>query len=235
MESLASKQQISPAPDKKSEIKFKARSVSRGAAFGRIVSLHGKKRQYYKIHLEDSQIEREIRRFNAAIRLSTRQLNKIRLGAKEKFNETRANIFDAHVLILQDKSLLTKIQEMIREQKVNAEWAVKYIADGYISKYKTIADEYLRERYSDLEDVAERILSALGGGKKGGVKLKKGSIIVAREVHPSTLTELIESHPKAIITETGGWTSHTFILRPRTQSARRDRIKRFFAARQNRR
>ncbi len=126
-------------------------------------------------------------------------------------SRTKANIFDAHLLILEDKSLRTKIEDIIGQEKINAEWAVKIVTDEYIAAYKTISDEYLRERYTDLEDVAERLLTALGGGKSA-FKLEKNSIIVAREVKPTTLIELAESQPLAIITENGGWTSHTFIL-----------------------
>ena len=195
-----------------SEMRLSGRSVSRGVAIGRVVNLHGNKRQFYKINLEDLQINREIRRFCDSIRLAKRQLKKIRRIKNEKAPEIQAGIFDAHLLILEDKSFLEKIETVIKEQKVNAEWAVKSVTESYVAKYKTIADEYLRERYIDLEDVAERILTALGGGGKTTIRLKKDSIIVAKEVKPSTLIELIESSPKAIISENGGWTSHTFIL-----------------------
>ncbi|HEY0658679.1 MAG TPA: phosphoenolpyruvate--protein phosphotransferase, partial [Pyrinomonadaceae bacterium] len=194
-----------------SELRLKARSVSRGVAIGNVVSLYGRKRQFYKILLEDSQIEREIRRFKTSIRLAKRQLIKISSQKIGTAKEAQANIFDAHLLILEDKSFLEKIETVIRQQKVNAEWSVKSVTESYIAKYKAIADEYLRERYIDLEDVSERILTALGG-EKSRIRLKKDSIIVAKEVKPSTLIELIGSNPKAIVTENGGWTSHTFIL-----------------------
>lgn len=194
-----------------SELRLKARSVSRGVAIGNVVSLYGRKRQFYKILLEDSQIEREIRRFKASTQLAKRQLIKIGSQKIETAKKAQANIFEAHLLILEDKSFLEKIETVIRQQKVNAEWSVKSVTESYIAKYKTIADEYLRERYIDLEDVSERILTALGG-EKPTIRLKKDSIIVAKEVKPSTLIELIESNPKAIVAENGGWTSHTFIL-----------------------
>jgi phosphoenolpyruvate-protein phosphotransferase (PTS system enzyme I) len=194
------------------EQKFKARSVARGVAIGEVVCLHGKKRQYYKINLLEEQIEREVRRFKAAVRLAARQLKKIGSQPMDSANETKANIFDAHLLFLEDKSFLAKIENAIISEKINAEWSVKTITDEYISKYKAIADEYLRERYIDLEDVSERILTALGGGNKSSENLSKNAIIVAKEVKPSTLIELIEANPKAIVAEHGGWTSHTYIL-----------------------
>jgi phosphoenolpyruvate-protein phosphotransferase (PTS system enzyme I) len=204
--------QNSQARKNKSEVKLSARAVSRGVAVGRIVCLHGRKRQFYRIDLKENQIERELRRFNAAVRLAKRQLKKTGAQKNEIFGEKSANILDAHLLILEDKSLLGKIEENIREQKVNAEWAVKVITDKYIAQYKSISDDHFRERYIDLEDIADRLLTALGGGQKSNIRLEKNSIIVAKEVKPSTLIELAQSEPKAIITENGGWTSHTFIL-----------------------
>ena len=196
----------------RTELRLKARSVARGVAIGEAVCLHGRKRQYYKINLKDSQIEREIRRFKAAVRLASRQLKKIGSQNPAVAQETKTNIFDAHLLFLNDRSFLEKIENEILREKINAEWAVKTVSDEYISKYKSIPDDYLRERYIDLEDVSERILTALGGGNKSTVNLSKNSIIVAKEVKPSTLIELIEANPKAIVAEHGGWTSHTFIL-----------------------
>ena len=203
--------QLHKTAENSPEIRIKARSVSRGVAIGKVVSLHGRKRQFYKIAIDEAQIPREIRRFFASIRLAKQQLKKIS-EANSAAQKTQASIFDAHLLILEDKSFLGKIETVIAQQKVNAEWAVKSVADDYVARYKTIADEHLRERYIDLEDVSERILSALGGGGKSTIRLKKDSIIFAKEVKPSTLIELIESDPKAIVAENGGWTSHTFIL-----------------------
>ncbi len=188
-----------------------ARSVSRGVAIGKIVCLYGGKRQFYRTALRSTQVDREIRRFNAALRLAKSQLRRMSASSR-KAAETTANILDVHRMLLEDESLIEKVEERIRDEHVNAEWAVKVVTDQYLAKYKTIADEHLRERYIDLEDVTERILSALGGSSNSSVRLAKNSIIAAREVRPSTLVELSRSEPKGVITEHGGWTSHTFIL-----------------------
>jgi phosphotransferase system enzyme I (PtsI) len=202
----------SSTPQNHQELRLRARSVSRGVAIGRIVRLHGSKRQFYRIDLEDSRIERELRRFRAAIRLARRQLKKIGDDNSVPAGEARSDIFGAHLLILDDRSLHTKIEQNIEEKKVNAEWAVKIVTDSYVATYKNMPDEHLRQRYIDIEDVAERILTALGGGAEESIRLEKDSIIVAHEVKPSTLIELARSGPKAVITEHGGWTSHTSIL-----------------------
>ena len=187
---------------------LRGRAVSRGVAVGKVVCLHGKKRQFYRIELSDSQIERELKRFRAAVRLAQKQLKK--LGSHK--SGTQAQIFETHQMILEDNALSSKIETIIGEQKFNAEWAIKMVAERYISIYKDITDEHLRERRTDLEDVTERLLTALGGSRQPVVALEKDSIIVAQEVNPSTLVELSKKNLKAVITESGGWTSHTFIL-----------------------
>ncbi|MEO8043085.1 MAG: phosphoenolpyruvate-utilizing N-terminal domain-containing protein, partial [Acidobacteriota bacterium] len=177
--------------------------MSRGVAIGRVVCLHGSTRQFFRIDIPDSAVEREARRARAAFRLARRQLNKLR--TESRVGSVPA-ILDAQRLMIEDSSLLEKVETAIREQKVNAEWAVKVVTDAYIAKYKAIADEHLRDRYIDVEDVAERLLSALGGGERSA-PLAKDSIIVAQELMPSTLAEQTRSHPTAVITEHGGWTS----------------------------
>jgi phosphotransferase system enzyme I (PtsI) len=193
------------------ELKIKARAVSRGIAIGKVVSLYGKKRQFYRIELKDSQLEREMRRLRAAFRLAKRQLRKLSHRQPKSISETQANIFEAHLMILNDIGFVGKIETIIRDEKVNAEWAVKSVTERYLSIYKDIQDEYLRERRIDFQDVSERLLSALGG-ERNNFRLDRDAIIVASEVKPSTLVELSQSEPKAIIAESGGWTSHTFIL-----------------------
>lgn len=211
MSRKSSTEKISSSQNKNGESNLSGTAVSRGVGIGKIVGLYGKKRQFYRVSLEAAKIEKELRRFRAAIRLAKNQIKKISELNNNK-RDSQIGIFETHLLFLEDKSLLEKIEDTISNQKVNAEWAVKVVTDKYISTYKNIADEHLRERYIDLEDISERILTALGGGQKANIRLDKNSIIVAKELKPSTLIELIKSNPKAIITENGGWTSHTFIL-----------------------
>ncbi len=199
------------AAQKKGEIKIAARAVSRGVASGRIVCLYGSRKQYYRVFLHPLQIEAELKRFRAAVGTAIFQLKEISRQNSAFINDTKINVFDAHLLMLEDDSLKVKIEEIIEQRKINAEWAVKIVAESFIINYKSFADVYLRERYIDVEDVSNRLLNALGGAKSN-FKFEKKSVIVAREILPSTLIELSESAPKAIITEMGGWTSHSFIL-----------------------
>ena len=189
------------------EIRIKAQAVSRGVAAGRAVCLYGKRRQYFRTQMSDDRLEKELRRFRASIRLASRQIKQISHNG-----ENAGGILDFHLMMLNDPELLTAIEDRITSEKINAEWAVKLVTDQYLAQYRAITDERLRERQNDLEDVTERILAALGGGRKTSSHLEPGAIIVSREINPSTLLELAEYAPAGLITEHGGWTSHTFIL-----------------------
>jgi phosphoenolpyruvate-protein phosphotransferase (PTS system enzyme I) len=200
--------QTKKSPLINNEIRIRARAVSRGVAIGKVVCLHGKKRQFYRVNLLQTQLEKELRRFRASVRLAKRQISQL----IKSESETQSNIFDTHLLILEDASFLNQIEAAICDQLINAEWAVKLITDNYLTIYKDFTDEHLRERQIDISDVSERILTALGGGGKSEFTLEKDSIIVAKEVKPSTVIELGQHTLGGIVVENGGWTSHTFIL-----------------------
>lgn len=207
------KRQIERAPpnENKTEMIFSGRAVSRGIAIGKIVCLHAGEKKFLRVGLKKNQIETEIERFRAAVRLAKKQIEKL-IAQKKNSVEIKTGIFDAHLLILDDVTLLKAVEDIIERRKSSAEWSVKIVTDAIIAEYKLISNEHLRERYIDLQDVSDRLLIALSGGGKSDVPFPENAIVVAGEIKPSTLIELSEINPQAIITETGGWTSHTFIL-----------------------
>ncbi|MDM7924241.1 MAG: phosphoenolpyruvate--protein phosphotransferase [Pyrinomonadaceae bacterium] len=193
-------------------MRLKAKAVSRGIAIGRAVCLFGNDRQYYRIDIPEKKVESELRRFRAAVRLSGRQLKKLIGADNHKHSATGVEIFETHKMILEDSAFISKIENTIQERLTNAEWAVKLVTDEYVSRFKELDDEHFRDRFVDLEDVSQRITNALGGGHRVKVRLDDDAIIVAKELRPSTLVELYEGAPAGLITEHGGWTSHSFIL-----------------------
>lgn len=194
------------------EIRLKARAVSRGVSIGKIVCLHGSTRQFYRIDLTDAEVSREVRRLHKAINIATKQLTHLVKRKAGRIVDSGPGIFEAHRMLIEDSSLTKKFEAEIVEQKVNAEWAIKHVTEIYVGKYKAIEDEHLRDRYIDIEDVADRILVALGGPSRSKHSFEKDTVIASKELRPSTLIELAEEGPRAIITENGGWTSHTSIL-----------------------
>lgn len=194
------------------EIRISGRAVSRGSAVGRTVCLYGQARQFYRRTIRPTAIEAEILRFEAAVNAAGSQLQQITRNARGNPAKSAVEILETHLAILQDESLAEKVKKKIEIDRVNSEWAAKVVIDEFIAEFKGFADEDMRERYIDIEDVGERIQSALGGTALPYAALRKRSVIISRELRPSTLVELAACMPAAIITENGGWTSHTFII-----------------------
>ncbi len=191
------------------ETRLNARPVSRGVAVGKVVTIHGDNKQFYRTPIRLDQVEREVARYRTAHKAAARQLTKV--GTTLEYSSSSAAIFDMHRAILEDSTLSEKIESAIARNHINAEWAVKLVTDEYIAKYRAIPDEHFRDRYIDVEDVADQLQTALGG-KRHPIRIPRGSIIAAKELRPSTIAELGSGHLGGIVTESGGWTSHSFIL-----------------------
>ncbi|MDI1242686.1 MAG: phosphoenolpyruvate--protein phosphotransferase [bacterium] len=195
--------------EKGSETRLHARPVSRGVAVGKVVTIHGDNKQFYRTPIRPEQVDREIARYRAAHTAAARQLTNV--GHTLEYSSNSAAIFDMHRAILEDSSLSEKIESVIAGERINAEWAVKLVTDEYIARYQALTDEHFRDRYIDVEDIADQLQTALGG-KRHSIRIPRGSIIAAAEIRPSTIAELGSQHLGGIITESGGWTSHSFIL-----------------------
>ena len=186
--------------------------VSDGVAVGRVLRIHNGARFIYRATIEATDVERETERLQAAVRLAHAQLLTIKERAERELGSEHAYIFDAHLLMLEDRKLIDEFESYIRRERVNAEWAVKVAADRLLAIYSEIKDDYLRERGSDIEDVMHRVLVALKGGNPGSQRLTEDAIVVAEELLPSTAAELDFANVRAVVSDVGGWTSHTAII-----------------------
>jgi len=196
----------------KKEMRWRGVAVSEGVAAGRALRIHtGGRGNIYRATLAPADIKREVRRFQAAVRLSRRQLLAIKRRAEVALGAEHAYIFDAQLLMLEDRKLLDEVEDYIRRERANAEWAVKVASDKLLAVYAEIKDDYLRERSSDIEDVTRRLLVALSGEAQSR-RLTEDAIVVAEELLPSSAAELDFSHVRAIASDAGGWTSHTAII-----------------------
>jgi phosphotransferase system enzyme I (PtsI) len=194
------------------EIRCKGLGVSEGIVLGRVLRLQDGTREVYRAVIDNEELERERRRFRAAVRLSRRQLEAIKERAEKELGRGHAYIFDAHLLFLEDAKLTRDVEEYIVKERANAEWAAKVVGDRLLSIYMQISDEYLRERGSDIEDVIQRLLKNLTGEGRSNPKLSEDAVIVAQDLLPSTIAELDLNHVRAIATDAGGWTSHMAII-----------------------
>lgn len=194
------------------ELRCKGVGVSDGIVIGRVMRLQEGTRDVYRAEIAEADLERERRRFRAAVRLSRRQLDAIKDRAEKELGRGHAYIFDAHLLFLEDAKLTRDVEDYIVKERSNAEWAAKVVGDRLLSIYTQINDEYLRERGSDIEDVIQRLLANLTGEGPKYPNLSEDAVIVSPDLLPSTIAELNMNHVKAIATDAGGWTSHMAII-----------------------
>jgi phosphoenolpyruvate-protein phosphotransferase len=194
------------------ELRAKGLGVSDGIVIGRVLRLQEGTRDVYRAHIADADLERERRRFRAAVRLSRRQLEAIKDRAEKELGRGQAYIFDAHLLFLQDAKLTRDVEDYIVKEHSNAEWAAKVVGDRLLSIYTQINDEYLRERGSDIEDVIQRLLANLTGEGPKYPNLSEDAVIVSTDLLPSMIAELNLNYVKAIATDAGGWASHMAII-----------------------
>ncbi|MFL6230901.1 MAG: phosphoenolpyruvate--protein phosphotransferase [Pyrinomonadaceae bacterium] len=196
----------------KGERLWRGVGVSEGAVVGRVLRLHvGAEQNVYRATLDATDVEREIRRLRAAVRLSRRQLRAVKRRAEQLLGAEHAYIFDAHLLMLEDRKLIDEIDDYVRSERANAEWAVKVVGDRLLAVYAEIEDDYLRERSTDVEDVLRRLLVALGG-EASARRLNEDAVLVADDLPPSAVVDLDLSHVRAVVSDAGGWTSHTAII-----------------------
>lgn len=194
------------------EIHCRGLGVSEGLVVGRVLRVHNGTKHVYRAEIQPGEVEAELRRFRAAVRLARRQLTAIKARAEKELGKDHAYIFDAHQLLLEDEKLTSDVEQFITGDRVNAEWAVKVVGDRLLAVYSEIKDSYLRERGSDIEDVVHRLIGALSGEHSQYRNLSESAVIVSQDLLPSAVAELDLEHTLAIATDKGGWTSHTAIL-----------------------
>jgi len=196
------------------DVKLQGVPASPGIAVGRVLRLDERGRhQFYYIGVSAAQARMEVRRLREALEEARNQLREIKVRLADELGFQHSFILDAHLLMLEDSRFIQELESEIRTRRVNAEWAVRAVADRAIAVYKQVSDPYLRERTSDLEDVATRLLTILSGHDKFDLsKLDQDVIIVAKNIWPSTVAELDFGHVLGFATNTGGLTAHSAII-----------------------
>ena len=167
-----------------------------------------------KVERKDIQnSEHEINRFEEAIRQSQSELETIRDHAKKELGEEKAAIFEAHLLVLSDPEMTGSIKDKIKNEKVNAEFALKETADMFVSMFENMDNEYMKERAADIRDVTKRVLAHLLGVELPNPSLiAEEVIIVAEDLTPSDTAQLNRQFVKGFTTDVGGRTSHSAIM-----------------------
>ncbi len=158
------------------------------------------------------QVDREVERFRDAVAATRQEIASIKASITDEFQD-HGYILDTHLLILQDKLFFEASIDIIRREKINAEWALKQAVKKAQELFSRIADPYIKSRIQDVEDVCERVLRHLSGGGSFNLgSLSEPVIIVARDLSPVDTTQLSVDKVQGFITEIGGKTSHTAIM-----------------------
>lgn len=157
--------------------------------------------------------EAEIERLQAALRETRAELEQLRDTVKAKLGEEKAEIFEGHLMILEDPDLIDAVIEAIQNEAVNAEYAVQTASSSFIEVLKQMDDEYLRERAADVSDVSGKIINHLSGVTQTDLsQLTEPCIIAANDLVPSDTAKLDMAVVKGFITEIGSRTSHSAIM-----------------------
>jgi phosphotransferase system enzyme I (PtsI) len=187
--------------------------VCQGVAIGSAFVVDDPRGRVVRVILPQADLQAEVARFRNAVEIASRKLQDTKARLHAALGEERAYILDAHILMLQDRTLDRQVEQFILDNRANAEWAVRAVTNRLLSVYEEVTDSYLRERGSDIQDVAHRIINALSGTQTRDLsELASDAIIVADDLLPSVTAELDTSRVLGFVTNVGGWTSHTSII-----------------------
>lgn len=190
---------------------IKGISASRGIAIGKAFRLE--EVQFTIEKKSVSNTDQEIKRLEQAIEDAKKDLTLIRDQTLKSMGQDKANIFEAHLLVAADPELFGQVTHQIKNEQVNAEFALKEIRDNFITIFQNLDNEYMRERASDIKDVTDRILGKLLGVKANDPSLiKEEVILIAHDLTPSDTAQINKQYVKGFITDIGGRTSHSAIM-----------------------
>lgn len=164
-------------------------------------------------NIAEDKIDGEIKRLEEGIAKSREQLIKIREKAERELGKDKAQIFDAHIMVLDDPMFMDEIREKIKSERITAENAISQVAKKYVDMFNSMEDEYLKERAADIKDVSERLIkNVLGIPIQSLADLAEEVIVIARDLTPSDTAQMDKEKVKAFATDMGGRTSHTAIM-----------------------
>ena len=189
---------------------FQGKSVYKGIAMGPVVVLKKNDYQVKRTRIEDP--EAEIKRVDEALEKSKEQLQKLYDKAVQEVGEASAAIFEVHQMMLEDDDYLEAIQNTIRTEQINAEYAVAATGDNFAEMFASMDDDYMKARSADIKDISERLVRNLSGQDDADLSSIEPSIIVADDLSPSETVQMDKDKILAFVTVHGSTNSHTAIL-----------------------
>jgi len=198
---------------KKKEIILKGIPASPGIVSGKAF-LYG--REQYTISrrpVKEEQIQNELKRFKDALVQTKNEILDIKKRISEEMSAKHAQIFSAHLLVIEDSMLIEEVISKLKKEKLSIEYIFQDVLRRYIKVFSEMDDEYLKERISDINDVGRRILRNLIGAREDVLSnLKEKVIVIAYDLSPSDTATMHKRNVKGFATDIGGRTSHTAIM-----------------------
>ena len=189
---------------------FQGKSVYKGIVMGPVAVLKKNDYQVKRARIEDP--EAEVKRVKEAVEVSKKQLGRLYDKAVREVGEASAAIFEVHQMMLDDEDYLESMENMIRIELVNAEYAAAATGDNFAEMFAAMDDEYMKARSADVKDISERLVRNLSGEGDNDLSSMEPSIIVADDLSPSETVQMDKEKILAFVTVHGSTNSHTAIL-----------------------
>ena len=189
---------------------FFGKSVYKGIVLGPVVVLNHTDFQVRRKKIEDVDLEKQ--RVKQAGEQAEEQLKKLYDKAVKEVGEASAAIFEVHQMMLQDEDYLDAINNMIKTEKVNAEYAVAVTGDHFSEMFARMDDDYMKARAADIKDISNRLVRNLQGEREVDFGAIEPSIIIAEDLSPSETVQMDKNKILAFVTVHGSTNSHTAIL-----------------------
>lgn len=189
---------------------FQGKSVYKGIVMGPVAVLKKNDYQVKRARIEDP--EAEVKRVEEAVEVSKKQLGRLYDKAVREVGEARAAIFEVHQMMLEDEDYLESMENMIRTELVNAEYAAAATGDNFAEMFAAMDDEYMKARSADVKDISERLVRNLSGEGDNDLSSMEPSVIVADDLSPSETVQMDKEKILAFVTVHGSTNSHTAIL-----------------------
>ncbi|MCU1246317.1 MAG: phosphoenolpyruvate-protein phosphotransferase, partial [Acidobacteria bacterium] len=198
----------------RSEVRtYKGIGVSPGIAIGRAVIIEKREASVYRVPIREEEVEGEVNRFKQALERTKAELLELKQKVSRSMGDEYGSIFEAHAMMVSDPSFADKVCQKIEDEKVNAEWALSEVEEELQARFQSFDDEYLRERVTDVKDVAQRVLTTLQGISHHDVsEITHDVVILADDLTPSDTIHFNRRPIVGFATEVGGRTSHTSII-----------------------
>ena len=193
--------------------RLKGAGVSAGMVMGKAVLVGRKLSQVHEVALTPAQTDLEVERFEAALGVSREQIAALRARVLEVVGRDHAAIFDSHLMLVDDPTVVQQVVQQIRERRRNAEHVFQSVISSYCEMLSKVDDSYIRDRMVDIQDVAGRVIRNLQGHASIDLShLSERCIVVADDLSPSDTASIDREHVLAFVTAIGSRTSHTAIM-----------------------